>query len=303
MYFPFLRTKENEVLAVARVAPMRQVVPVFEPVQDQSSTLAALATLGQEYCLVVNPKYGDYANVALPATIVSLFAQAMVVPTFLITYTTAVAEVSAFIASFGHQRHAFFFRDSCDAAINFLAAASNPTWVFIDRYCIAPLGGVPSSRHVDVSDPFRVRSGALYPPDEFFSDRLMTIGNDPRYDHFGDFSIVGDRFGGGGAPFVVVLQHVYESSAKLAPLRIRRYKSTINAGSRTGAPLKALEAIEYLLDDQPLLHSLAPENATGAIPAYASVAAGTYPGGMARILGTMKRFGIAHHLELMESLL
>lgn len=78
MYFPYLRGKQYELLAIKEISsllgPAHQVTPVIEPVRDPKGSgldrcIAALVGDGLEFILIVNPAVGALRGRGISAAI------------------------------------------------------------------------------------------------------------------------------------------------------------------------------------------------------------------------------------------
>ena len=66
-YFPYLRGKQNELLALkllaSTIAKSHAVVPIIEPVNGNATTRSSLEKYveeGMPFLFITNPKHGDY---------------------------------------------------------------------------------------------------------------------------------------------------------------------------------------------------------------------------------------------------
>jgi hypothetical protein len=118
---------------------------------------------------------------------------------------------------------------------------------------------------------------------------------DDGYAGFSDYSIVGDEYlESGFAPYAVAIHIVYEDSKKPGTLRIRHFVSDSNDGYDDPAG-KFREAAEKMSKWVRSSHVLMTNGLRDLINAYDS---DSYPG-----LGSIKKFSIMHHLELMGQIL
>jgi hypothetical protein len=150
---------------------------------------------------------------------------------------------------------------------------------------------------VRISDPYRRKvRNSDYPNEEFFSDAHIRIASDPLYNHFGDYSIVGDAYTeGGGAAYTVALHHIVAASADSDRLDIKHYKSDFSETTADVAG-KFLEALDALIVDQ---QEPDPRNDTMALGIYRNLAAEEhFPG-----LGFAKKLGLMQHFEVVANIL
>jgi hypothetical protein len=305
MYFPVIRGKQFDVLALRHVAPSLVIAgnvrPIVEPVRDQWANLATIADAGLPLAVVVNPQDGNYSPLrqggspdTVPPHGVALFGHANVTKTLIISEATTVVEVDAFVAD-TPERRAFLVAsvprvrtpDPIAAAL-----ASSPERFAIHRSAV-PASPTPPI-NVDVQDHFnRADTNVNYPFDEFYTSRHITITGDPNFDHFGDYLVQGEDYNdaGGGRARNVALHHVYMNGPKQSELRVRHYVS----GQHPDVGTMWHDALTQLVADLPNLAALSPLNETATCNEYrALLASGGYPG-----LGKMKEYAFRHQLLLM----
>jgi hypothetical protein len=305
MYFPVIRGKQFDVLALRHVAsPLAaagNVRPIVEPVRDQWNNLTTIADAGLPLAVVVNPQDGNYSPLRqggspdpVPAHGAALYAHANVTHTMIIAEPTTEAEVAAFVAS-TPDRRAFLVSSvprvrTPDPIAS--ALASNPTWYAIHHSAVA--ASPTPAINIDVQDHFnRADTNVNYPFDEFYTSRHITIVGDSDFDHFGDYLVQGEDYNdaGGGRARNVALHHVYMNGAKQSELRVRHYVSAQHPDIGT----MWHDALTQLVADLPNLAALSPLNETATCAEYrALLATGNYPG-----LGKMKEYAFRHQLLLM----
>ena len=111
----------------------------------------------------------------------------------------------------------------------------------------------------------------------------------------GDFSIIGDEYSDSGfAPYAVAIHIVYEDVKKPGTLRVAHFVSDSNDGHDDPAG-KFFEAAGKLVKWAKSSSVCRSVGLRSIIDAYESE---QYPG-----LGSLKKFSIMHHLELMSSIL
>jgi len=305
MYFPVIRGKQFDVLALrhvaAALAATDNVRPIVEPVRDQWNNLTAIADAGVSIAVVVNPQDGNYSPLrqggapeAVPPSGVALYAHPNVTKAMIIAEATSAADVAAFVAATPDRR--VFLVESVPRNRTpdplAVALASNPDFYAIRRSAVpAPPN---AAVNVDIQDHFnRADTNVNYPFDEFFTTRHMTIAGDPSFDHFGDYLVQGEDYndGGGGRARNVALHHVYMSGPMQSELRVRHYVSAQHPDIGT----MWQDALTQLVADLPNLSALSPLNETATYDEYrALLATGNYPG-----LGKMKEYAFRHLLLLM----
>ena len=304
-YYPFLRGKQNELLALrnlaSSIAKNGRVIPIIEPVNANPTTRISIDRFIEEsmpFMFICNPIHGKFKDNAKGLR-TDLIEQTLIdydnwTPSLYVDGQTAVLELEEFINMYG---------DDCPLALVYygrprripvreMIEDNDFRWhVFMDHRVQRDYRkSVPNGSCVLVSDRFvRQPRNADYPPKEFFSD-LNTVAANPNRSHFGDFSIVGDHYTEtGGAAHAVALHHVHYSKESRS-LDISHFISDrIHTSADT--PGKIIEALSHLVES---LDTLQP-NDTQASLEYRAMNETE----QSRGLGYMKRLAIKHHLEIM----
>lgn len=305
MYFPYLRGKQYEALALraeaAALAQAGNVVPIVEPVKNQWRNFGRALDAGLRLAVVVNPRVGDYSppppqsrrvQAAMPATAAAIYGHARTIPTMIVDATITAAAIRRFGRE--HQPRLGFVIVGA-AAANANAGQEiinlNPAFIAIQRLVVPTFA--PRDVNVDLVDNFvRADNNSLYPPDEFFTDRHITVRTDAAYAHFGDYSIQGDHYrDGGGRANNVTIHHVYTVGQNPSHLRIRHYVSDRHRDVR----VMWHDALSKLVRDLPTLARMSPLNDTTVLAEYRALHRSRgFPG-----LGKMKELAMRHHLLLM----
>src|SRR5579859_5767238 len=217
-YFPFLRGKQNEMMAVRelaeRIAEQGNVIPIIEPVKDNPTTRISLdryIEVSMPFLFICNPAYGEFAS--RPDELFAELIEEVLIeydnwtPTLQVERGSTRSEISGFL-----DRYEDWGEDGEVAVIYNGLPASAPArallndgrilhHVFLDRRVGAEyVNGIPEARRVIISDPFnRQARNADYPDRELFTD-MNTVAGNPRRLDFGDFSIVGDHYADTGGP-------------------------------------------------------------------------------------------------------
>lgn len=303
-YFPFLRGKQNELMALRDlaegIAESGALVPIIEPVNGNSTTRISIdkyIEASMPFLLVCNPSYGAFASrpERLFTNIISetLMEYDNWTPALQVARESTHHELSAFLKRYSEYGAAVIYKGvpGNASAQALLKDASIVNHVFLhDRVAARYISAIAESRRVMVSDPFnRQPRNADYPSREFFTDKNTTAGN-PHGVDFGDFSIVGDHYAEkGGAAHAVTVHHIHFQGDE-GPLDISHFISD-RTETTVDTPGKIIEALVKLVA---ALNNLEP-NDTEACNEYREIAGA----GVSRGLGYLKRLAIKHHLELM----
>jgi len=310
-YFPFLRGKLNELMALRyladAIAESNQLIPIIEPVRNNASTRISLdqfTEAAMPFLFICNPRHGDFKK---PDSHQSLYNDLINpqlseydnwIPAYQLFSGTTGAEVRQFAAQYDKQEIAIVYQGfptrqaTLEALRNEQISNRIAHHVFVGNGTPADhIESINEQQRVMVSDRFNSQErNADYPPREFFTDMNTRAGNRLGLD-FGDFSIVGDQYSeGGGAAMAVCVHHIHYHKGDSGPLDVSHFIS--DRTETTADPAgKTIEAVKHLVE---ALDELLP-NDTDACDEYREMArSGDWRG-----LGFLKRLAIQHHLELM----
>ena len=309
MYFPVIRSKRYELLALRDLAKQivehGRIVPIIEPMNingDLERAFDSFIQATMSFCLIANPEVGDLQNVPMSQTKADIFDALLpeydnVVPTMYLRGETSVQQIDEFIELFPGQKAFFFLQDAVDAVVD-AAVRADPVYAMFRRggnVNAATVARFAVEKRVEIAESFTpADTNADYPDQEPFSTQHQTTPNES-FAHFGDYTIIGRAIQEGWAPYCVVIHYVYIDNGHPGPLWIRHYKSDSNA-TQADPGGKYSEALQKLINDLP---GLGAHNRTSATALYEREYANQhYPG-----LGTLKRRGIVHHVELVLTLI
>jgi hypothetical protein len=305
LYYPYLRGKRFEALALrteaSALAQAANVIPIIEPVKNEWRNLERALDGGLILAVITNPRVGDYSppragarreQAAMPPTSLGVYGHANAIPTMLIDDATTAPAVRRFgRAHIGRRGFVVVGAPTANPDPLQEALGLNPHFVGIRRRVVPVFAAHAVS--VAIVDNFgRQDNNSLYPPDEFFTDRHVTIRTDADYAHFGDYSIQGDHYrDGGGRANNVALHHVYAVGPNPSDLRIRHY---VSAAHRDVAVMWH-DSLSQLVNDLPALTRRSALNSTSVLAEYRALhRSRAFPG-----LGKMKELAMRHHLLLM----
>lgn len=311
MYFPHLRGKQYELLALKEAAPRLgasgKITPVIEPVKAPDGGLArsleALWSNEVNPILVVNPTVGDLAGPSVSTDIASFVAarpRQWNLGLIVSEGTDVAALLSAFEGQFdgnytlalihdGMPDHLDLLRDRSHALGRRLDLISDElrdrhyrTFRAQNDSAIIHDGFEPESRNADY----------LARPESTFNEDVLYYA-DEGYVGFGDYLTIGKGWTEGGfTPRAVAIHWTYQPNPT-SPIRIRHFTSETN-GDMANVGGKFLEAggkLVTFLNAENI-------NTDAAEVMRGHVAAGTYPG-----LGIVKKLSILNHLELVAGIL
>lgn len=311
MYFPYLRGKQFELLALKELSEhlgrRQNVMPIIEPVRGPEGGLTrCLASLGDNqvrYALVVNPSVGELRAETMPRAI-SSYVRSVGLPgqptlAMLVDEDTDVAEtVDAYENEYAADFPMMLIHNGLTADLDELRVRTQNLGRTQD---VIEFGLRKSYFRAYDNDQILLRDG--FQRAERNADYLARGEADFSDDHlffasegwagFGDYLTIGSGFAEGGfTPRAVAIHWTYEPRPG-GPIKIRHFTSD-NNGDIANVGGKFLEAAEKLVLflDREHIHTLASE----VIREH--FAAGTYPG-----LGIIKKLSIQNHLELVSIIL
>jgi len=302
MYFPYLRGKQYELLALRELVEgkllSRHVIPIIEPIKISTtfkSTLDVFAKTDLQIGLVFNPTVGELHDVGIAAIekLKSVITINTVIPSVLINDNAVSCLEMMEYEDIPKKNTLVILKDRDYLGIYEKAFATEPplyTMLPQDRKMCHTIKNDKILFH----DKFNKKPrNADYTDDEFFSDDHLFYLEDG-YQGFGDYSIVGNEYQEASfAPFAVAIHIVYFD--KEYSLRIKHFISDSNDDTSdvAGKFSEALSKLERWSNKIPVK-----QQTKGFKIFLKHFSNGTYPG-----LPTLKKLSIMHHLELMSKYL
>ena len=310
MYLPFLRGKQNELIALRELIDdgiiTENILPIIEPVKYSSTLVSTIETFVENrrrLVMIINPKVGNFLNdLDEQPEIFKRIKEILQSPYVIIGYhmnKTSLMELPelAHIFNVNLEDIAIIHDDITHLAIydelystdlpflNIVPSESSFKRRFVNQNAVVINKSFKKqTRNVDYSNL----------EDEFFSDEHRYYESDG-FVGFSDYSIVGDEFIEGGFGALAVAIHIIYPDTEYN-LRVRHFVSDSNE-DRTDPAGKFYEATSKLV-------AWANDINTSSIRTKALTTlirhneAGTFPG-----LGIAKKLCIMHHLEIVEDLL
>lgn len=307
MYFPYLRGRQFELLALRELAEnslvCKHIIPIIEPVKLSPTlvkTLECFIASNRNITVIHNPQVGNFKNDVdelndnlLKNRYIELFNNDYIIKAHILN-KNSIAELNELLLQ-GFKKESLLTiccnRD-CTELYKEKFENSPP------RYSLIP--NESAFKHkirknkVMLSDRFvkqNRNTDYANTEDEFFSDDHLFYTEDG-FIGYSDYSIIGEEFSESGfAPFAVAIHIVYFDSEN--NLRIRHFVSNTNEDINDPAG-KFYEALKKLADWQDKMHL----NTLGMEKFIEHYKNGTYPG-----LGTVKKLSIMHHIELVSKYL
>ena len=302
MYFPYLRGRQYELIALRELAEMDilndKIVPIIEPVKVTPTLLNTISTLNDKnikYIVITNPGVGSFIVDGQKEKIKDLFSRIQDVATYenvysgLVINRNSVNEVESVLSKGVSADHLVALCFESDNIENLAMAFKDIT----PKFNIIPYSPafrrVRKGERVMIDDKFNKlprNNDYLECDDEFFSDDHIYCYEDG-YAGFSDYSIVGKEYSESGfAPYAVAIHMVYFADDNT--LRVHHFVSDSNTDISDPAN-KFYEALSKLIE-----WNKSKNLNTWAMNKFQEMYENeTYPG-----LGVVKKLSIMHHIEL-----
>lgn len=308
MYFPYIRGRQYELLALKELVSKNlicdKVIPIVEPVKLTSTlmnTISEYINNERKICILLNPEEGNFTNECRKAQPESkeemwcgIFNSHCTSP-FVIP--AVIMNLDANLATRGRKKEDFLIVHN---NFDFLEDYNNLFDRTVPLFTLVPNERVFKrsvvGEKIIFADKFAKRMrNADYAKrvDEPFSDDHLFF-NEEGYVGFADYSVIGSGYVESGfAPYAVAIHVVYFDSRR--NMRIRHFVSDSNDDIENPAG-KFYEALtkfnEWYQTEE------VPPQTEGIRAFLEHYRKQTYPG-----LGTVKKLAIMHHLELVSQFL
>lgn len=316
MYFPYLRGKQYELLALKELAgvlgPVGKVIPILEPVRDPKGSglercLDALRINSMRFTLVVNPKVGALTTdsqiapsirdfIDLKSDLSSNWNLSLIID----EHTNLDQLLSDYQDSFGNRHpltlihlEKFDNLDSLRVKTDQLNRVFDVINVKLRKRHYSKF--LERSQGVAISDPFPAKAR-----NSDFSDSLESTFSeehlyykDDGWFGFSDFLTIGDNYTESGfTPRAVAIHWTFQKSND-GPIYIRHFTSdrSEDTSDVAGKFLEALKKLVTFLDEL----NISTQAADVLRTHYRNQ---TFPG-----LGILKKLSMQNHLELVSNIL
>jgi len=309
MYYPYLRGKQFELLALREFAEKYsddcKVFPIIEPVKSSFNSMKiALKKLQEKniaFALILNPQNGELigkVDTILEELVELLSDTDKWIPAYIVN--TNAKGISNHIQTKGYQQVMLICQNSVDSNnLEFLELINLPgiTKVLIsndNRSLKRKLDrlGKDVIRLDDNFKPQKRNSDYVDIPEEIFTEEHRYYDIEDKYQGLGDYTVLtSDFLEGGRLPYAVAIHLTYEKNSD--EIWVRHFVSDTNddntniQGKFGEAAEKAVEFFERI----PFSN-----NSIAELTGY--YRNGQYPG-----LGVLKKISIKNHLELMNTIL
>lgn len=314
MYFPYLRGKTFELLALREIAEddnsIKYLSPIIEPVTNNMASLKkaceTLVSKNVNFNIILNPKVGSFAKVENSVDQILDFVTSNNFPNdkfqfaYLLNSDDDYNKVFNFLEKVNSRevQITLIHNYLCDEEdkINYINKNSQIVYNAVDLTKTSPRYHRKFKKDslITLTDGFnskKVNSQYVENSDEFFSEEYKYFKEDG-YIGFSDFLTVGDNYSEGGfLPYAVVIHLTYKENNQI---RIRHFVSDTNEDA-TDTAGKFSEALEKLV-------VWGNEKGIAKTKAFCQFEdlynKGRFPG-----LGYIKKLSILNHLELMGRVL
>ena len=311
MYFPYLRGRQFELIALRELLENHRIsskiIPIVEPVKPTSTLLKTLKIFVERerrIAVIFNPMVGAFfqevSEMREESKIVKEISDLLEKNANIVKAYIMDSGISAQLENDENKSKYLIINTDRDCLDDFLEIYGDEQ----PRFTLIPDDRVfkrfVSGHKIVLEDKFKKRLRNIdyvSHEDEFFSDWHLYFKSE-KFDGFSDYSIVGEEFNEAGfAPVAIAIHIIYFNKAEGREnniLRIHHFVSDSNYGTKDPAG-KFGEALEKLV-------SWCEENKVdktlGLQGFYDCYFEGRYPG-----LGTIKKYSIMHHLELLSNFL
>lgn len=309
MYYPFLRGKQFELIAIRELAPLLKkksnIIPIFEPVKASFSSfnksLKILCENGIKFAVVLNPQVGELSEKRNKVDIIcssveySIRSSNCFIPVLYLNGNDQEASPSSVLDVINRLEIipaliASNLTDADDPSIDKILS-KNPPFVILEngnRRLKRKIKdkGIPLSSLKDSFISRKRNRDYLLNENELFSEDPYFYASDD-YDGFSDYALLPKDYSDGGRlPYAVAIHLTYPTGNE----QIFVYHAVSNTNDdQSNIQLKFMEAAQKaiaLVENKKLK-----TQATEELKRYLDE--GTYPG-----LGVIKKISLKHHIEL-----
>lgn len=305
MYFPYLRGRQFELIALRELLENNligdKVIPIIEPIKPTpalAKTLKLYTEKKHKHALIMNPEVGEFVSKIKEKSREDNVVQDIyddlksdyVIRAYIMKKTTP-----NMLLRKNNLKDLMIVNPKRDCMEDFFEIYTD----FEPQYTLIPDDRIFSRKvhesKILFTDKFQKaprNSDYSQHIDEFFSEEHLYFQED-RFKGFSDYSIVGSEYKESGfAPLAVAIHIVYFAPDRV--LRVRHFVSDSNEDINDPAG-KFGEAVTKL---KTWVDKTNPHRTWGLNMFLECAKTGKYPG-----LGTVKKYSIMHHLELINKYL
>lgn len=305
MYYPYLRGRQFELIALRELAENgllgKRICPVIEPVKATSTLLNTLNTFKRndmECAIVMNSEIGDFARILqeenneIIRRIKDQISSDGITEAYILNQETKASLKGKEHDYLGKVMTISTSQDGLDVHNQIFKRVSPSISLIPDGNRMRRALTEDKVIFKDYFNKAERNADYLKREDEFFSDDHIYYAEEG-YQGFADYSVIGAEYNESGfAPLAVAIHVVY--FGKDDTLRIHHFVSDSNDDINDPAG-KFGEAVKKLFD---WVENKDIRRTYGLNALSNCFLEGKYPG-----LGTVKKYTIMHHLELMSNYL
>jgi hypothetical protein len=310
MYYPYLRCKQFELLAIRELAPKLgesgKISPILEPIKKTTTSLEkaieSLIANNINFTLILNPVHGEFTSD--PSMLITMINSKLEEYEnfqfgIIITHSFDLEIIDHILEEINFSRPIAFIHFDRINDIESLTEWAESKEVKLNFYNEnIPIrryrGIVPPESKVILEDKFNQQiknADYLNVPDEFFSDEYLFYKDDG-YWGFGDYLTIGNDFSETGfLPYAVAIHLTYKKENE--EIWVRHFVSDSNSDNTdvAGKFGEALEKLIAFINEKDIRTEAANEFREHYDNQH-------YPG-----LGSIKKLSIKNHIELLTNLL
>ena len=313
MYYPLLRAKQNELLAlretIGKTVSVNNILPILEPVNQTTRDIqrcsSELTEANSGYILIVNPQVGYFSSNQrrLDELIYSLIQESSNIEfAYRINEGTTIEQIQLFFTKYSEYPNSLIHTSSTKDSTKLVELIKKNS-SFNKNFFIKNKVGRKYERsfsefnNVVIEDNFKkLDRNADYDDEDFFSDSVFNYEEDG-YVGFGDYSIVGDSFSKSGGPPITAALHLTYEETNEQEIWIKHFLSEPRSRVEEDGPTLVSEAlpklVDYIQENEELF----------AFSNTCKELISLHESGERTSLGKMKRLSMKHHFELMNHIL
>lgn len=309
MYFPYLRGKQYELVALKEVASrlkVNKVQPIIEPVKDNINPLcSAISALNDEQIIphiVVNPEVGELANDS-PDYLYNLVAKENVsfIPCVRL-HNQNISYVQTLLNQFisNGQPFSLYIQEDIQSNISIYTNASLANAILnLSRYSHKFSNSLPSCVIISSAFPSEKRNADYSAQSQFFSDAHLTYKTPLVQDQigFGDYLTIDNAWSTSGGPAFVIAVHVTYIENSNLNMYVKHSLSTSSPTDQSNPAGKFQEALDAMIKFANQTPSL--DQSTLGFQEYINI----HNRKSYHALGVPKKLSMMHHLETISNYL
>ncbi|REG79368.1 sce7725 family protein [Marinomonas pollencensis] len=310
MYFPYMRGKQYELLALKEVALRlnpKKVRPIIEPVTDDIKRLCSAVEVLNNHSvtphIIVNPQVGDLASDSPDSlyTEISNNYSVSFIPCIRISNQN-LAHTQQLLQQLASDEISFslLIEEDIPSNINSYTSRSVANIIRgITSYSHSFSNSLPNSVIIESSFPSKKRNADYSRTPQFFSDAHLTF-KQPLIQHqigFGDFLTIDNVWSTSGGPAFVIAIHITFIDNSNKNMYVKHSLSIKNPNDQSDPAGKFKEALQEMIDFANAKPSI--DQNTLGFQEYINIHQNrSYPG-----LAVPKKLSMMHHIETIANFL